>query len=36
MFPFTDPEAPVLQVLREKMDRFSDDVKIMQGRFWRG
>jgi superfamily II DNA or RNA helicase len=36
MFPFTDPEAPVLQVLREKMDRFSGDVQIMQGRFWRG
>ena len=34
MFPYTDPEAPVLQVLREKMDRFSGDVQIMQGRFW--
>jgi superfamily II DNA helicase RecQ len=36
MFPYTDPEAAVLQVLREKMDRFSGDVQAMQGRFWRG
>lgn len=33
-FPYTDPEAPVLRVLQEKMDRFQSDVRIMQGRFW--
>lgn len=35
MVPYTDPEAPVLRTLREKMDRFSDDVRTMQARFWR-
>lgn len=35
-FPYTDPEAPILRVLQEKMDRFSTDVATMQGRFWVG
>ena len=35
-FPYTDPEAPVLRVLQEKMDRFASDVETMQGRFWLG
>ena len=33
-FPYTEPEAPVLRVLQEKMDRFATDVAVMQGRFW--
>jgi hypothetical protein len=34
MFPYTDPEAPVLKVLQDKMDRFHSDVQTMQSRFW--
>ena len=34
MFPYTDPEAAILTRLREKMDRFQEDVRVMQSRFW--
>lgn len=34
MFPYTDPEAPVIKVLQDKMDRFHSDVQTMQSRFW--
>ena len=34
MFPYTDPEAPALAVLREKQARFLNDVAEMQRRFW--
>ena len=34
MFPYTDPEAPALAVLREKQARFLGDVAEMQRRFW--
>jgi superfamily II DNA or RNA helicase len=34
VFPYTDPEAPILTTLREKQSRFRADVAQMQARFW--
>lgn len=35
LFPYTTPEAPILAELRAKQDKFQDDVRAMQARFWR-